>query len=74
MALNEGVAIQSAKRIRSTRMKIEVTDGKLRIYGGGWGHGVGLCQEGARGMARTNASGASILLHYYAGSKLHKMY
>lgn len=35
--------------------------------GKGWGHGVGLCQVGASGMARAGASFAEILEHYYTG-------
>jgi len=35
--------------------------------GNGWGHGVGLCQLGASGMARDGASFQDILKHYYTG-------
>jgi stage II sporulation protein D len=37
------------------------------ITGKGWGHGVGLCQVGASGMARVGASFQDILKHYYTG-------
>jgi stage II sporulation protein D len=37
------------------------------ITGRGWGHGVGLCQLGAAGMARAGASFDEILRHYYTG-------
>ncbi len=37
------------------------------ITGKGWGHGVGLCQVGASGMAREGASFEQILKHYYTG-------
>ncbi len=37
------------------------------ITGKGWGHGVGLCQVGASGMARAGASFDAILKHYYTG-------
>jgi stage II sporulation protein D len=37
------------------------------ITGKGWGHGVGLCQVGAFGMARAGASYEGILRHYYSG-------
>ena len=39
----------------------------LRNHGKGWGHGVGLCQVGASGMARAGASFEQILKHYYTG-------
>jgi hypothetical protein len=32
-----------------------------------WGHGVGMCQEGARALARQGASFQEILKHYYTG-------
>jgi stage II sporulation protein D len=42
----------------------------LRIRGGGWGHGVGLCQEGAAGRAQAGQSYRKILDHYYPGTVL----
>jgi stage II sporulation protein D len=42
--------------------------------GKGWGHGVGLCQVGAFGMAQAGASYERILQHYYAGATLEKAY
>ena len=41
--------------------------------GGGRGHGVGLCQYGARGMAQAGQSYGAILRHYYAGSTVAKV-
>ena len=38
--------------------------------GGGWGHGVGLCQLGARGMASRGYDFTAILGHYYSGIAL----
>jgi stage II sporulation protein D len=42
--------------------------------GQGWGHGVGLCQSGAVGMAREGARFEQILTHYYTGVTLEKAY
>jgi stage II sporulation protein D len=42
--------------------------------GKGWGHGVGLCQVGAVGMARAGSSYERILRHYYTGVELQKRY
>jgi SpoIID/LytB domain protein len=42
--------------------------------GGGWGHGVGLCQSGAAGMAAAGFSAAEILAHYYGGAPLQRVY
>src|SRR4029079_12386071 len=38
--------------------------------GRGWGHGVGMCQVGAYGMAQRGHSYAEILAHYYPGARL----
>jgi stage II sporulation protein D len=40
----------------------------VRIEGSGRGHGVGLCQWGARGMALAGADAATILAHYFPGT------
>lgn len=40
-------------------------DGALDFVGGGWGHGVGMCQEGAAGMASRGLDYRAIILHYY---------
>jgi stage II sporulation protein D len=42
--------------------------------GKGWGHGVGLCQVGAFGMARSGSDYADILKHYYTGVELKTAY
>jgi stage II sporulation protein D len=42
--------------------------------GAGSGHGVGLCQTGALGMARGGARGEDILAHYYPGATLRRLY
>jgi peptidoglycan hydrolase-like amidase len=44
------------------------------IRGGGWGHGVGLCQTGAIGMAEARHGLTEILAHYYPGTRLLKLY
>ena len=58
--------------LRSTLFKIDVrrhpvTGRAMEIVasGAGSGHGVGLCQTGALGMARSGAKAEEILLHYY---------
>ena len=42
--------------------------------GRGWGHGVGLCQTGAFGLAKEGYSYSAILQKYYTGIKLQRMY
>ncbi|MBK9062377.1 MAG: SpoIID/LytB domain-containing protein [Acidobacteria bacterium] len=40
------------------------------FYGRGWGHGVGLCQTGAFGMALSGRTYREILAHYYPGTEV----
>lgn len=46
--------------------------GRFVFTGKGWGHGVGLCQVGAFGLARAGADFETILKHYYTGIALGK--
>ncbi|WP_052572062.1 SpoIID/LytB domain-containing protein [Geothrix fermentans] len=43
------------------------------FYGRGWGHGVGMCQTGAYGMALEGATFQQILSHYYPGTELRRV-
>ena len=61
--------------LRSTLFWVEtvVRDGKAHGFlftGGGWGHGVGLCQSGAAGRAESGRTFGEILSHYYPGTTL----
>jgi SpoIID/LytB domain protein len=44
------------------------------LQGGGWGHGVGLCQIGAAVMASKGFKAEEILTHYFTGAKIKKLY
>jgi peptidoglycan hydrolase-like amidase len=44
------------------------------FFGRGWGHGVGMCQVGAYGMALAGATYEDILKKYYTGIELQKLY
>jgi stage II sporulation protein D len=46
----------------------------MTFYGRGWGHGVGMCQVGAYGMALDGATHEEILKKYYKGIELKKLY
>jgi stage II sporulation protein D len=56
--------------VRSTLFEIKKTVTGFRIEGKGWGHGVGLCQAGAVGRARTGQKNTQILATYYPGTQL----
>ena len=65
----------SGRKIKSTICRIE--DWRTEwafVDGRGWGHGVGLCQCGAQGMARQGRRAIAILLHYFPYSTLKKLY
>jgi stage II sporulation protein D len=75
-----GGRIRSALGLREQLFVIErnyTDDGRVTGFtflGRGWGHGVGLCQVGAYGLARQGFSYEQILKAYYAGIELTKMY
>lgn len=59
--------------IRSTKiLHIEFKKDRFLLYGRGWGHGVGLCQWGAKGMAEKGYSYKQILRHYFPESGIGK--
>ncbi|HYY99258.1 MAG TPA: SpoIID/LytB domain-containing protein, partial [Pyrinomonadaceae bacterium] len=82
----EGSAHLRGGRIRSAlglREQLFVVDrtfddagrvARFTFTGRGWGHGVGLCQVGAYGMARAGLSYEKILKSYYTGISLTKLY
>jgi stage II sporulation protein D len=59
--------------LRSTRVMMTLTaDGQYRFDGKGWGHGLGMSQDGAVAMAGPpyHKSYLEILKHYYVGTKI----
>jgi stage II sporulation protein D len=60
--------------LRSSLFVAEVRDGAITFRGGGFGHGVGLCQTGSIGMAEARKSYRDILSHYYQRSVLRKLW
>ena len=66
--------------LRSALFVLEPTVGnsgfveRLVIRGGGFGHGVGMCQTGAIGAAQRGWSAETILAHYYPGTVLRNLY
>jgi stage II sporulation protein D len=65
--------------LRSTLFKVDVRRDARRVLtvvvsGAGSGHGVGLCQTGALGMARAGQDGEKIIRHYYTGTDLKRLW
>ncbi len=75
-----GFQIRSVLGLRDTLFVIDreydETNGvaSFTFSGRGWGHGVGLCQVGAYGMAVAGAEYTEILKKYYQNTKIDKLY
>lgn len=59
--------------IRSTHFILKKEREFLLFSGLGWGHGVGLCQWGSRGMAENGEAYRSILQYYYRNVQIGRM-
>ncbi|MDQ3556678.1 MAG: SpoIID/LytB domain-containing protein [Gemmatimonadota bacterium] len=66
--------------LNSSRFDVELvrdTGGRVAevvAAGGGWGHGIGMCQVGAMGRARDGQDYRTILRTYYGGTEIRKLY
>jgi stage II sporulation protein D len=56
--------------IRSAKFEFSIQGNSLVVQGLGWGHGVGMCQWGAYGMARAGKKCDEILKYYYPGAEI----
>lgn len=63
----------SLLELKSTFFSITQKDNKIIIKNRGFGHGVGMSQYGALGMAREGYSYKEILQHYYQGTEIKKI-
>ena len=79
--ITDGGLVLSAKDVRrmigysvlkSERFKIIIDGDKIHFKGSGYGHGVGMSQWGAEGMARKKYNYREILGFYYPGAILSK--
>ncbi len=74
LQLNEDVITgRTARKIfglNSAMFTVEVTDSQVIFHTKGFGHGVGMSQAGANGMAVDGADYRTILLHYYTGVEI----
>lgn len=61
---------RGVRALRSTLLVVDRQGDRFMLSGGGWGHGVGLCQAGAIAQARAGWSAERILAHYYGGATL----
>lgn len=69
----DGRNFASALKLRSNFFNISQNEKKVTITTTGYGHGVGLSQYGANGMAKEGYKYDQILKHYYEGIEIKKM-
>ena len=62
------------ERLPSLLFDVHVAGGVAVFTGRGSGHGVGLCQYGAREWAKRGENYVAILAHYYPGAEIRRMY
>ena len=56
--------------LKSSRFNVSRSGSQFVFRGGGFGHGLGLCQEGSHVMAQRGQSHQQILAHYFPGTSL----
>lgn len=71
---NDFRLIVGSNDLRSTAFRIKNNGSSFIFEGSGWGHGVGLCQYGTQGMAKSGFKWYDILRHYYPEIDLVKIY
>ena len=57
-------------KLKSTYFDVKVKGGEVHLYGKGFGHGVGLSQEGAMNMCDLGYGFLDVLLFYYTQAHL----
>ncbi len=69
----KGTIVRSRLGLRSTDFNIEVGDEDITFVTRGYGHGVGMSQYGANGMAKENYTYQEILKHYYQNTEIKEL-
>ena len=69
-----GTEMRSIFSLKSTLFDIKISGSEVIINGYGWGHGVGMSQNGAQNLAKHNYTYDKILSHYYKGIMLKRLY
>lgn len=70
---NEFRLLFTPQKLKSTFFTAKMEKGSLKISGKGWGHGVGMCQWGAKGRSEKGIKYNDILSYYYKGIKFQKI-
>ena len=72
--LSDSHLLSSALVVDKYDMDEQGVPQRFELIGAGWGHGVGLCQIGAAVMGVQGYHYDAILLHYYQGAEIKKLY
>lgn len=67
------VVVREMLGLRSARFSMTLDSGRVKVATVGYGHGVGMCQYGAKGMALKGKDYQEILRHYYTGIEINSM-
>ena len=62
-----GLGGSAAPPAEAATAAVTASGSSFTFKGSGWGHGIGMSQYGARGMASGGATHTQILQHYYTG-------
>ncbi len=68
-----GRELRECLGLRSSAFTIQMTQDQIIITTQGFGHGIGMSQYGAKGMALAGSSYRDILLHYYTGVEIAQL-
>ena len=69
-AVFKGTEVRTAIGLSSTLFSIGFSGEKITFTSDGYGHGVGMSQYGANGMAKEGYDYKEILTHYYSGTEI----
>lgn len=70
----DGSTVDTFTSLPSPYYYVEQSGTNFVIHGGGFGHGVGMSQNGAKVLAGMGYDAAQIVKHYYSGAKLENIY
>lgn len=70
---NEFRMLFPGQTIKSMHFRAQRSGSNLILHGNGWGHGVGMCQWGAKGLADRGLNYRRILSYYYRGIRIEKL-
>lgn len=71
--INEFRRILGFNNVKSSKFKVSNQGGAIVLKGWGWGHGVGMCQWGAKTLAKEDKNYKNILTYYYPDCRIKRI-